>query len=216
MKILAWDLTTRQGSMALLSRADPSSPPINETEQTETLPDSLLERREWPNDRRNSAPFFCALEEIVRAHGAPDIIVVGLGPGSYTGTRIAISAAIGLLATTHARLLGLPSICAMSTEDDYVVIGDAKRASFFFARIRRAQIVGDLELLSETDMTKRLAQASAPIYSADTVLDRVRLAFPRAELLCRVALQNENVVHAPLQPIYLRPPHITIPRLART
>jgi len=77
MKILALELSTACGSLAWLES------------QVEVA-------RKWPNDRKNSAPFFENLQNVRRRFGAPDTIVVGLGPGSYSGTRIAISAVIGL------------------------------------------------------------------------------------------------------------------------
>jgi tRNA threonylcarbamoyladenosine biosynthesis protein TsaB len=203
MKILAFDLSTRQGSIALVSRA-------------EDLFREPLEKREWPNDRRSSAPFFSALDDIVRTYGPPDLIVVGLGPGSYTGTRIAISAGLGLEMACGLRLCGLPSICAMSSETDFAVIGEAKRATFFFGRIRQHQIAGELELLSETEMRARISETDVPIYTADD-LPQFGLAqrrFPRAEQLCFLSLCDENVTHPPLEPIYLRPPHITSPTSA--
>jgi tRNA threonylcarbamoyladenosine biosynthesis protein TsaB len=200
MKILAFDLSTGQGSLAF------------------SIDAQLLAQHEWLNDRRNSAPFFQALEEIVRAQGAPELIVVGLGPGSYTGTRIAISAAIGLQMTSGAQLCGVPSICAISAEDDFAVIGDARRGSFFFARISRAGIMGEIELLSQDQMSQRLRQTTLPIYTADEVpqFARVQWRFPRARLLGALALANKNLVRAPLEPIYLRAPHTTFPRMPNT
>ena len=115
MKILALELSTARGSFAWLD---------GETELA----------RDWPNDRKNSAVFFENLDNVVKKFGAAQIIVVGLGPGSYAGTRIAISAAIGLQVASGARLIGLPSICAIEAAD-YCVIGDARRKSFFFAHI---------------------------------------------------------------------------------
>src|SRR5947207_13792710 len=111
MKLLAFDLSTRRGTIALADEKE------------------ILGSRDLPNDHRSSAPFFEALDEIIREHGRPETIVVGLGPGSYTGTRIAISAAIGLEATTGGALAGISSLCAISDENDFCVIGDAKRAS---------------------------------------------------------------------------------------
>src|SRR5437667_10229867 len=78
MKILALELSSASGSIALRNA---------DTEEF---------FREWPNDRKNSGPFFEYLAEMQKQFGKPDTIVVGLGPGSYAGTRIAISAAIGL------------------------------------------------------------------------------------------------------------------------
>src|SRR2546430_5867249 len=150
MKLLAFDLSTRRGTIALANE------------------EGILSATDWPNNRRTSAPFFAALKEIIRKHGAPATIVVGLGPGSYTGTRIAISAAIGLQATTGAALAGIPSLCAVSDENEFCVIGDAKRASFFFARISGGLLTSDPELLSESEVNERISSfTTIPIYTSD-------------------------------------------------
>src|SRR5881296_4095561 len=122
MKILALELSTSRGSLAWLD---------GEVEVA----------REWPNDRKNSAAFFENLDAVMKKFGAPETIIVGLGPGSYAGTRIAISAAIGLEVASGARLIGFPSVCAMECDaHEYCVIGDARRKSFFFARIRGQEL----------------------------------------------------------------------------
>jgi tRNA threonylcarbamoyladenosine biosynthesis protein TsaB len=198
MKLLAFDLSTRRGTIALASEKE------------------ILGATDWPNDRRTSAPFFATLNEIVREHGAPETIVVGLGPGSYTGTRIAISAAIGLRATTGAALAGISSLCAVSDENEFCVIGDAKRSSFFFAKISSGLLANDPELLSENEMNERLLSITTiPIYTSDELpqFALVKPRFPSAKLLClRAQTFPQNVARTPLAPIYLREPHITMPR----
>jgi len=198
MKLLAFDLSTRRGTIAL----------VNE--------EGILGATDWPNDRRSAAPFFTMLNEIVREHGPPETIVVGLGPGSYTGTRIAISAAMGLRATTGAALAGISSLCAISDEEEFCVIGDAKRASFFFAKISGGLLANDPDLLSENDMNERISSiTTTPIYTSDELpqFTAVEMRFPSAKLLClRAQTFPQNLARAPLAPIYLREPHITTPR----
>jgi tRNA threonylcarbamoyladenosine biosynthesis protein TsaB len=200
VKLLAFDLSTRRGTIAL----------ANEKE--------ILGATDWPNDRRTSAPFFAALNDIIREHGAPETIVVGLGPGSYTGTRIAIAAAIGLQTTTGAALAGISSLCAVSDENKFWVIGDAKRASFFFAKISGGLLVNDPELLSENEMNERISSITTiPVYTSDELpqFTSVKLRFPSAKLLwLRAQTFPQNLARAPLAPIYLREPHITPPRSA--
>src|SRR3977135_2227245 len=116
MKILALELSTARGSLAALNNGvdvDPST----------ALRTCLA--REWANDRKHSGSFFDNLQDITKKFGVPEMIVVGLGPGSYAGIRIAISAAIGLAQARGARLVGLPSNCAFEG-DEYCVIGDAR------------------------------------------------------------------------------------------
>lgn len=191
MKILAWDLSTRQGSLALAED------------------DRLLFERSWTNDRRTSGPFFTQLGELLPA--SLDLIVVGLGPGSYTGTRIAIAAAVGVALTTGAELGGAPSVGALSEEDAYNVTGDAKRSSFFWVTVREGFVEGQPDLLSSSELTTALSSATLPVYSSD--VPQIPVRFPRAALLARHAWRAPaKLARAPLAPIYLREPHITIPR----
>src|SRR6267143_2113928 len=195
MRALAFDLSTRQGSIAV---ADD---------------DRLLVSRQWSNDQRNSAPFFRALDQMVREYSLPEMIIVGTSPGSYTGTRIGISAAIGLQATTGATLSALPSICAISAQADYAVIGDEKRSSFFFARVRDGRPLSNPELMSEPDIVARISQMTIPIYTSDDLpqFKQAKLRFPSAALLCQRAWEfPQNLARPPLSPIYLREPHITV------
>src|SRR5258708_32104773 len=139
MKILALELTSARGSIALL--------------------DDKNEKffREWANDRKNSGPFFEYLVDVQKQFGNADTIVVGVGPGSYAGTRIAISAAIGLQVASKARLIGFPSICAIECDAaEYCVIGDARRQSFFFARVRDNSLAEGPTLMSEAELRENL------------------------------------------------------------
>src|SRR5947209_11751293 len=117
MKILALELSTARGSLAWLDH------------------DAEL-AREWPNERKHSGALFDNLDAVTKKFGAPETIIVGLGPGSYAGTRIAISAATGLEFSSGARRIGFPSICAMECNaHEYCVIGHARRQSVFFVRL---------------------------------------------------------------------------------
>jgi tRNA threonylcarbamoyladenosine biosynthesis protein TsaB len=200
VKILALELSTARGSLAWLAEDD--------TDLT----------REWPNDRKNSAVFFENLDAVTEKFGAPDTIIVGLGPGSYAGTRIAISAAIGLQVSCSARLIGLASISAMECDaHEYCVIGDARRKSFFFARIRANNLVEGPTLLLEPELTLKLntIEIEMPVFTSDSLpqFERAVVCFPSAIVLARLAREPQRSFSLPpLEPIYLREPHITMPK----
>lgn len=199
MKVLALELSTARGSLAWLD---------NDVELA----------REWRNDRKNSGALFENLEALTKKFGAPQTIIVGLGPGSYAGTRIAISTAIGLEFSSGARLIGFPSICAMECDaDEYCVIGDARRQSFFFARIRGQELVEGPTLYSESEMKAKLdtLESAIPIFASELLpqFDRAVVRYPSALVLARVAQRPQRSFHfPPLEPTYLREPHITIPK----
>jgi tRNA threonylcarbamoyl adenosine modification protein YeaZ len=197
MKVLAIELSSARGSLAWSGEKGDV-------------------KREWPNDRKNSSAFFQSLQDVTEECGLPDTIVVGLGPGSYAGTRIAISAAIGLQAAGQARLIGLPSICAIETEsEEYGVIGDARRHSFFFARIRTNNLVEGPILLTEDELRETLGPLNTPVFTSESLpqFARAELRYPSAAVLARLARQKSgNVFVPPLEPMYLREPHITVPK----
>jgi tRNA threonylcarbamoyl adenosine modification protein YeaZ len=174
--------------------------------------------REWPNDRKNSGEFFHNVAEAQKQFGPPDRIVVGLGPGSYAGTRIAISAAIGLQLATKAELIGLSSLCAIKGDaPEYAVIGDARRQSFFMARVRDRIMPAPPTLQSEAELCRTLADlgSEVPVFAVEQLrqFEGVTVRYPSAEILARLAAdQNRAFVLPPLEPMYLREPHITTPK----
>jgi len=200
VKILALELSTARGNLAWLNQDD--------TDLT----------REWPNYRKNSAVFFESLAAVVEKFGTPDTIIVGLGPGSYAGTRIAISAAIGLQISSGAHLIGFPSISAMQCDaHDYCVIRDARRKSFFFARIRENNVIEGPTLFSESELKPKLNAigTAMPVFTSDLLpqFERAVVRFPLALVLARLAREPQRSFSLPpLEPIYLREPHITMPK----
>ena len=174
--------------------------------------------REWPNDRKNSGLFFENLQFISKKYGLPERIIVGLGPGSYAGVRIAISAAIGLQAGSGAQLIGFPSVCAIEcSAPEYCVIGDARRQSFFFACIRANNLLEGPTLFVEAELRDRLdkLEEKMSVFSSEKLpqFERAAIAYPSAGVLARLARDsNRNFVFPPLEPMYLREPHITFPK----
>jgi tRNA threonylcarbamoyladenosine biosynthesis protein TsaB len=197
MKILALELSTARGSLAWLD-------------------DHVEVVREWPNDRKNSAAFFENVDALTKQFGAPETIIVGLGPGSYAGTRIAISAAIGLQVSSGARLIGFPSICAIESDaDEYCAIGDARRKSFFFARIRSRELIEGPDLFFENQLQGKLTTLDVPIFCSESLAQfaTVAVQYPCARVLACVAQDSTRDFQSPpLEPIYLREPHVTIPK----
>ncbi|HMJ06341.1 MAG TPA: tRNA (adenosine(37)-N6)-threonylcarbamoyltransferase complex dimerization subunit type 1 TsaB [Chthoniobacterales bacterium] len=166
----------------------------------------------FANDRKHSGLFFENLGTCLKRFGQPDRLVIGLGPGSYAGTRIALATAAGLAAASGAELAGLPSFCAMETESgDYAVIGDARRQSFYFAEVRERHCVEGPILCSAQELVGRVRDLRFPVFSTERLAQfpAAQLCYPSALLL--IDLPMEIATH-PLEPIYLRTPHITYPK----
>ncbi len=195
MKTLALELSSAVGSVAF--RTD----------------DGATVVRQVPADRQHSGCFFENLSTLRKDFGLPDRIVVGLGPGSYAGTRIAIATAVGLRAAAGALLVGLPSICAFELPQ-YRAIGDARRGSYFFARVRHGSCEADPVLLSEEELREKIAAEPYLPFVASEKLPQfagVTLAYPSAARLAELGEKAEPQSQN-LEPIYLRQPYITTPK----
>jgi tRNA threonylcarbamoyladenosine biosynthesis protein TsaB len=200
MKTLALEMASARGSIAL--RDD----------------NTAVFASSFAADRKHSGAFFENLQRCLEEFGSPEQIIVGIGPGSYAGVRIAIASALGLRSATGAKLAGIPSICALDVElDDYCVIGDARRQSFFFARIEQRRLLEEPALESQTEIETRLKSAMLPVYASEKMTQflTVKLAYPSACRLAEIAASRGNEITGVevLEPIYLRAPHITTPKI---
>lgn len=201
MKILALELSSGQGSIAWL---EPDQEPFVRT---------------FANDRKHSGLFFENLQLWSRQFGSPDLIVAGLGPGSYAGVRIAIATAIGLSAAPGTKLIGIPSICAMdAVVPEYCVIGDARRTSFFFGRVRDGRLMEGPDLHSRVELEMKIRGLRVPLYVSEPLgqFSAAALAYPSARRLAELARdQFEEIPDSrSLEPIYLREPHITVAKVS--
>ncbi len=202
MTILALDTSTPRGSVALWRDGA-------------TVLDEV-----FTADRSHSSALFPILERARALAPRLDVIAVGLGPGSYAGVRIAIAAALGLSLAENARLVGLSSVAALETSaPSYVAVGDARRETFYFTRVEDGLCVEGPILLDEASLRERLAASSGlPVFvpaPLEVVPDGV-VAIPRALRLAELAAAGKGILaEGDLEPLYLREPHITLPKVRK-
>lgn len=174
---------------------------------------ALLLEEHFPADRRCGSELFAVLERAL-AVTKPERIVIGLGPGSYSGVRIAIASAIGLSAGTGARLLGIPSIVALEEPPlHYLTAGDARRNSFHFAEVKKGRCLEGPLLLSPEELESRIQVNQLPVVGSSAIgfLPQLQLRQPEARRLAQLAAAGISIVaEERLEPIYLREPHITV------
>ncbi len=198
MTVLAIDTSTTRGSVAILSG------------------EKILFAEDFVADRSHSATLFAILARAREGTLPWDQVVIGLGPGSYAGIRIAIAAAMGIELTTGASLAGIPSVAAWDTgAADYIAIGDARRETFYWTRVEKGFCTEGPMLLDSVELKSRLDRETLPVFSSDSLegFPSVRQAFPSARILAQLALAKRGTVEGEvLEPIYLREPHITTPK----
>ena len=127
-RIVAIETSGRQGSVAI------------------ALGPTLLAQRELPAAMRHAAELMPAIRDLTRQQGwAPnqiDHVYLSLGPGSFTGLRIAVAIARALHQASGCRLVGVPSleVIGQNAPPDFAIalpLLDAKRTQIFSARFER-------------------------------------------------------------------------------
>jgi tRNA threonylcarbamoyl adenosine modification protein YeaZ len=158
-----------------------------------------------------------ALREAKLEREQIECLAVGLGPGSYTGIRAAISIVQGWQLARHVKILGISSaqcIAAQAQADGATgrvdVIIDAQREELYLATYELTR-----DGLREIDSLKivPLAEARRRAEAEDILIGPEvsrwfpsgKTVFPRAATLGRLALDRTDFVAGEkLEPIYLR------------
>ena len=195
------------------------------------MPDGRLETREFSSDRSHNAILFSPLQELLDGRGDQkiDLVLVGSGPGSYSGTRVGIAAAQGVAIALGCPAVALPSILAVPSAAQgqaCLAIGDARRGSYWTAKIENLRLISGPELTDLSGLQEILEShlaAALTVFSFEDparfplpadLSDQVKLEFPSAASLWQAWRHADETTRAAWaaeipQPIYLKPPHIT-------
>ncbi len=213
---LILETSTARGSMACVERG------------------GSCEERVFFSDRSHNAELFSPLQELLGARQVQelDLVLVGSGPGSYSGTRVGIAACQGVAIAANCPAVAVPSILAgpsAANGAECLAIGDARRGHYWTACIEQFSLSTASSSPELTDAEGLLRQVTAAlaadvaVFSSEEItrfpLPTEILAQIRAELPSAAGLwaawQGADAATLgkwraePPQPIYLKPPHIT-------
>jgi tRNA threonylcarbamoyladenosine biosynthesis protein TsaB len=179
----------------------------------------------FTGDRSHNALLFAPLERALAALEPGESlaeVVIGTGPGSYSGTRVGIAAGQGVALVHGCPAIGLSSLVAVaSARRGALAVGDARRGSAWRAGFgEEPELCGVEELAEEI---RGVLGTGFPVFSLETVgkvglppdlAAQVVLEQPTAALLAKawLGLSSEDrskLAALPVQPAYLRPPHVT-------
>ena len=166
----------------------------------------------WQAERNHDAHLFSALQEAMNLLGNTpklDYVIVGAGPGSYGGVRVALAAGVGIATVCGAKLVTVES-WAQRAGAEACVVADARRGGW---TVRFPD--GRIDVLSPEEV----AELPHPVYSTEPegrfpLADKEALV-PTAEGLVKTWLsmspeEQSAAAAKPAEPIYVRPPHITV------
>ena len=187
---------------------------------------------EFVSDRNHNSMVFEPLAKaLAKLEGRSlSCVIVGSGPGSYSGTRIGIAAAQGVAIANSCPAAALGSIAAtavarskvvIETETDAAAIGDARRGLYYIAPITISGEAAEPELMNAEALEQRLTASPdqilftlddpAKLSISEQHRHRITSTKPHARLLIDVWLQlddarRKQLFATPLSPSYLRAP----------
>lgn len=188
MNVLAIECSCHQGSVAALKNG------------------VLTQTWEFESPRGRGTEYFTHLEAALSQNPETDLVIVGTGPGSYNGLRMAISSAWGVARARGAKLAGVSSLLGYDAPE-YFIAGDARANQWFIAHVANGLFLSPPRLASPQDVQNSLLPG-IPVYSTSGLkgLPEAIVAPPRAALLA-----TRSYAEGVPEPLYLKAPHITKP-----
>jgi tRNA threonylcarbamoyl adenosine modification protein YeaZ len=188
----------------------------------------VVSEESFMGDRSHNALLFAPLERALACLAEGERlaeVVVGSGPGSYSGTRVGIAAGQGVAMVHGCPAVALSSLLAVApAEPGALAVGDARRGSGWWMRIGGAR---EPELCGMEELARGILEAleeGRPVFSVEPVggmglpedlVARVALERPEARGLAAAWMGFDDAERSrwaavPPQPAYLRPPHVTV------
>jgi tRNA threonylcarbamoyl adenosine modification protein YeaZ len=211
MIVLALELSSPHGSVALLRDA------------------TVLAQDSWSEKNVRSQHVFSVLPDLLKSAAIAledvELFAVGRGPGSYSGTRVAITAARALALPGNRPVFALSSGEALAAEfaeqaSHVVVLGDARRGKLWAGIFAGPEMTMPWSLLTPDELPAKIpagaialtsdAHRVFPMFgkSASEVFQSLENSHPpKAEFVGKVALRKlqAGITSESLTPIYMHP-----------
>lgn len=210
--MLAFELSTRQGSLCVYDGT------------------RVVAHEAWDDPAARHPDLYGVLPALLRAAGAEwsrlTAVAVGRGPGSFSGIRVALTAAQAMALPTRLPVIAVSSGEALAraaaqepgAPAHLVVAGDARRGSIWYGCFHRhgdgVRPDGPWALAAAAEFAAHVPQGARLLTSDAARLARAMGAtgalerFPDADHVAALAWHRlqQGAPGEPLEPLYLHPP----------
>ena len=228
MRVLAIDTSHNEGSVALV---DASASPFAA---------QVLASASARVSNAHGEALVPLIDAVLRSAGvsleAIDLLAVGIGPGSFTGTRIGVATAKGLAIGSGKPLRGVDSFEALAADarassgSEVAVAIDARKGEVYLAvlAVRDDDVArltepiharpGEAWARMERDVPPFAIGDGAALVPELAARARLRVGIDSPRAAAIAALAGARQLRAPidevdvLEPLYVRPPDITLPK----
>ena len=170
----------------------------------------VVQSIDFRGPQRHSAVLFPALVRL----GIPRLklrrIIVGLGPGSFSGIRVSLAAAQGIALVQGVPVIGICSAYSVAAQHKEVtrlgVFADAKRREAFCTTFHHGTLEHSTYLIPMAEIEEYASKFTLAV-SAEPLPGIATRTYPRAhDLLGLPDSLSDWVTEDKLEPIYLRGP----------
>jgi tRNA threonylcarbamoyl adenosine modification protein YeaZ len=170
----------------------------------------VVQAIEFRGPQRHSAALFPALTRL----GIPRLklrrIIVGIGPGSFSGIRVGLAAAQGIALAQNIPVIGICSAYSVAMQHRKVtrlgVFADAKRREAFCTAFKNGEIERETFLIPMADIAEHVSKFTLAV-SAEPLAGVPTQCHARAQDFLALPEKFAGFVRRqPLEPIYLREP----------
>jgi tRNA threonylcarbamoyl adenosine modification protein YeaZ len=170
----------------------------------------VVQSIEFKGPQRHSAALFPALVRL----GIPRLklrrIIVGIGPGSFSGIRVSLAAAQGIALVQNIPVIGICSAFSVAAQHKEVtrlgVFADAKRREAFCTVYHNGQLEKETYLIPMAEIEEHASKFTLAV-SAEPLPGIATRTYPRAQDLLTLPDSLAGwVTEDKLEPIYLREP----------
>ncbi len=183
-------------------------------------PDGSLSERSFPNQNQVNVPLAdelaLCLDEL---KGEVQTVLVGAGPGSYSGARVGLATAEALALSFNCDLVTLPSVYGITHPTPYVLVGDARRGAYFSI----SPEAPTPQILEAEPFAAQIAECDHALVTfepveklplSDEVKNSISITTSSATQLIHYwqtlsTTAQSAWLQAPREVVYLRPPNIT-------
>jgi tRNA threonylcarbamoyl adenosine modification protein YeaZ len=180
----------------------------------------IVHRVSLSSDKKASQSLFPALTQIGLPRMTLGRIIVGIGPGSFSGIRVGLAAAYGIAQVQNCPVVGISSAFSIAIQRMTVpylgVYADARRQELFCTEFRFGRLMEATYLIPADDFDRHSARFDV-VVSPEPLKTIQEVVYPRAEDLLMLPEDFPFwVTGDSIEPIYLRDARPVLPKLNRT
>ena len=166
MRILGIETATRAASVAVIADGKVLAESVRESPQS--FSETLMPQ----------------VEEVIRTSGAfkkIDAVAVSIGPGSFTGLRIGLATAKALAYAWGIKIIGVPTLLAMSynfPNAKVVSLIDAQKNRAYYQLFKDCSPLSELTIKSIDEAVTELERFDGEIFLCGDVLNKIKVPLP--------------------------------------